>query len=126
MIQPESLRSEEYQIWWRGRGVDVWAMLCAAMKGDLETIRSLVARDPGLVECEYEYFKPIRFAVRENHREVVEFLLDHGADSAYEAGDSLVEIARDRGYTDLLAFLESKLAARYHVAPEGDAVAAAI
>ena len=74
MIQPESLRSEEYQPWSRGRGVDVWAMLCASIMGDLDTISTLVARDPALVECEYEYFKPIRFAVRENHPAVVEFL----------------------------------------------------
>ncbi|MGH9672813.1 MAG: ankyrin repeat domain-containing protein [Bryobacteraceae bacterium] len=126
MTQPESLRSEEYQVWSRGRGVDVWAMLCASITGDLETIRSLMARDPNLVECEYEYFKPIQFAVRENQRAVVDFLLDNGADSAYEAGDSLVGMARERGYTELTALFESKLKERYNVVPEGAAVAAAI
>src|SRR5213593_3002976 len=100
MLQPESLKSEEYQPWSRGRGVDVWAMLCAAITGDLETIRNLVDRDPNLVECEYEYFKPLRFAVRENQRAIVDFLLEHGADPAYEAGDSLLAIARERGYTE--------------------------
>src|SRR6476660_5814394 len=84
MIQPESLKSDEFQPWSRGRGVDVWAMLCAAITGDLETIKTLVARDPNLVECEYEYFKPLRFAVRENQHAVVEFLLEKGADPAYE------------------------------------------
>jgi len=101
-------------------------MLCASIMGDLDTISTLVARDPALVECEYEYFKPIRFAVRENHPAVVEFLLKHGADSAYEAGDSLVGIARDRGYTELVAFLEAIRKERYHVAPEGARLAAAI
>jgi uncharacterized protein len=119
MIQPESLRSEEYQPWSRGRGVDVWAMLCASIMGDLDTISALVARDPALVECEYEYFKPIRFAVRENHPAVVEFLLKHGADSAYEAGDSLVGVARDRGYAELVTFLEAIRKERYYVAPKG-------
>lgn len=126
MTQPESLRSEEVQPWSRGRGVDVWAMLCAAITGDLETIRNLVARDPNLVECEYEYFTPIRFAVRENQRAVVDFLLEKGAGPAYEAGDSLLAMARDRGYTELIALLESKLKERYHVAPEGAVLAATI
>jgi hypothetical protein len=109
MVQPESLKSEEFQPWSRGRGVDVWAMLCASITGDLETIKNLVARDPNLVECEYEYFRPIRFAVRENHRAVVDFLLEKGASPAYEAGDSLLSIARDRGYEQLLALFESML-----------------
>jgi ankyrin repeat protein len=126
MIQPESLRSEEYQPWSRGRGVDVWAMLCASITGDLDTIKNLVARDPNLIECEYEYFRPIRFAVRENQRAVVDFLLASGADSAYEAGDSLLQIARERGYTELVALLEAKLREQFHVRPEGAAIAAAI
>ncbi len=126
MVQPESLKSEEFQPWSRGRGVDVWAMICAAITGDLEKVKKLVARDPNLVECEYEYFKPIRFAVRENQRAVVDFLLEKGADPAYEAGDSLVMIARDRGYEELTVFLESKLKDRYRIVPEAAAVAAAI
>ena len=65
MIQPESLRSEEYQHWSRGRGVDVWAMLCASITGDLVTIKELAERDANLIDCEFEYFKPLRFAVRE-------------------------------------------------------------
>ena len=126
MVQPEELKSQAYQLWWRGRGVDVWAMLCASITGDLETIKSLVARHPNLIDCEFEYFKPIRFAVRENHRAVLDFLLEHGADPAFEAGDSLVTIARDRGYSELTALLESTLNDRYRVSPEGTAVAEAI
>jgi ankyrin repeat protein len=126
MLAPEPLRGEQYHPWARGRGVDVWAMLCASIAGDLDRIRDLVQRDPGLVHCEYEYFKPIRFAVRENHRHVVEFLFAHGVDPAYEAGDSLVQIARDRGYLELAAYLESTLRLRYGVTPEGAALAQAI
>ncbi|MBI4472821.1 MAG: hypothetical protein HY646_09150 [Acidobacteria bacterium] len=126
MVQPESLKSPEYQPWSRGRGVDVWAMICAAITGDLETIKKLAARDPNLVECEYEYFKPLRFAVRENQRAVVDFLLEMGADPAYEAGDSLVTIARNRGYDELVALFESILRERYRIVPEAAAVVAAI
>jgi ankyrin repeat protein len=126
MVQPESLKREAYQPWSRGRGVDVWSMICAAITGDLETIKRLVAQDPKLVHCEYEYLTPLRFAVRENQRAVVDFLLEQGADPAYEAGDSLVQIARDRGYGELVAFFESKLKERYRISPEAAAVAAAI
>lgn len=126
MVQPNSLKSADYQPWARGRGVDVWAMICAAIAGDLETIRSLVARDPKLVSCEYEYFTPLRFAVRENQRAVVDFLLEKGADPAYEAGDSLPGIARNRGYRELAALFETKLKERYQIVPEGAAIAAAI
>jgi ankyrin repeat protein len=126
MLQPESLKSQEYRPWSRGRGVDVWAMICASITGELETIRELVARDPNLVDCEYEYFKPLRFAVRENQRPVVEFLLGKGSDPAYEAGESLVTIARDRGYDELALLLESKLKEEYRIAPEAAAVVTAI
>src|SRR5262245_65322998 len=101
-------------------------MLCAGITGDVELIKNLITADPNLVECEYEYFKPLRFAVRENQRPVVDFLLDQGADPAYEAGDSLVTIARDRGYTELATMLESKLKERYRVVPKAAALAEAI
>lgn len=126
MVQPESLKSDQYQPWSRGRGVDVWAMICASITGDLDTIKTLTARDPNLVECEYEYFKPLRFAVRENQRAVVDFLLARGADPAYEAGDSLVTIARDRGHEELAVYFESMLRERHHIMPEAAAVVAAI
>jgi ankyrin repeat protein len=126
MVQPISLKSTEYQPWSRGRGLDVWEMLCASITGDVELIKNLITADLNLVECEYEYFKPLRFAVRENQRAAVDYLLENGADPAYEAGDSLVTIARDRGYTELAAFLELKLRERYQIIPEATAVAAAI
>jgi hypothetical protein len=68
MVQPDTLKSEAYQPWFRGRGVDVWAMLTSCITGDLKRIKELIARDPKLVECEYEYFRPLRLAVRENQK----------------------------------------------------------
>ena len=126
MVQPDSLKSEEYQPWSRGRGVDVWATICAAITGDLAAMRELVARDSKLATCEFEYFQPVRFAVRENHRPVVDFLLEHGASPGYESGDSLVTIARNRGYAELEAFLAATLRERFHIVPEGAAIAEAI
>jgi ankyrin repeat protein len=126
MVQPPALRSEEYQLWSRGRGVDVWAMLRASIAGDLVTVKRLLDDDSGLVNCEYEYFKPIRFAVRENHRDLAAFLFEKGADPAFNAGDSLSTIARDRGFVELAEYIEGILKERHHVVPEAKQVVEAI
>jgi ankyrin repeat protein len=126
MVQTEEFKSESYLPWSRGRGVDVWAMICAAITGDLETIKTLVAREPGLINCEIEYFTPIRFAVRENQQAVVEFLLEKGVNPAAEAGDTLINLARIRGYHDLEQLFETILRERYHIVPEGNDIAEAI
>lgn len=126
MVQPGALRWETFHAWSNGRGVDVWKMLCASIVGDLDTIQTLTAQDPRLLNCSYQYFTPIRFAVRENQRAVVEFLLSKGVNPAQEAGASLPALARERGYEELALFLESKLEAQYHITPEAAAVVAAI
>lgn len=126
MVQPDWLKTQEYHLWSRGRGVDVWSMVWAAATGDLDSIRSLLNRDPDLVHCEIEYFKPIRFAVRHNQRAVVEYLLAKGASPAGEAGATLVEDARDRGYDELAGFLTSLLEKEHHIIPAGETIAAAI
>lgn len=140
MIQPESLKSVKYQPWSRGRGTDVWAMLRAAVDGDLATIRALAARDPNLLDCEFQYYRPLHFAVRENHRDVVQFLLEQGADPmcgglgfrpVYKPGPPgghqwLFDVARERGYTEVLKLLESKLAEKHKIRPEGESLAAMI
>jgi ankyrin repeat protein len=126
MFQPAELRSTDYLPWSRGRGVDVWAMIVACTTGDLLAVKRLVAQDRGLLRCEYEYFTPIRFAVRENHRAVVEYLLAEGVSPINLIGDSLVTMARDREYWDLLEMLERLIYDRYHIRPEGGAIAMAI
>ncbi len=140
MIQPEALRSDEYQPWSRGRGTDVWAMLRAAVDGDLATIEALVARDPNLLDCEFEYYRPLHFAVRENRRDVVRFLLEQGADPmcgglgfrpVYKPGGPrshqwLFDVARERGYAEVLALLEAKVAEKHKIVPEGESLTAMI
>lgn len=90
---------------------DVWDMLRASRDGDLDRIKELVNREPGLVACEFNYTPPIHFAVREGHLEVARFLLGHmmgpqingGADPSsyrtYPFGDTLLTTARDRNQT---------------------------
>lgn len=127
MIQPEALKKNEPLVWSAGLGVDVWEMFCACMTGDLETVKRLLNKDPALARSHYAYRTPIYFAVRENQVEVASFLLEHGADPlSLAVNDSLLQIARDRGYAEMEKLLEAKLAAVQGASPKGEALAEAI
>jgi len=123
MIQPEPLKQKSPLLWSPGLGTDVWAMFCACIAGDLETVALLVGQDPSLARCHYAYRTPIYFAVRENRIDVTVFLLEHGAGPL---GPDLLDIARDRGYVDLEKLLEAKFAALHGASSMGEAVAEAI
>ena len=118
MIQPEALKQKGPLLWSPGMGADVWEMFCACIKGDLETVRSLVNKDASLARCNYGYRTPIYFAVRENQTEVTAFLLERGADPL---GQDLLEIAHDRGYVDLEKLLEAKIAILHGASSKGKA-----
>jgi RNA polymerase sigma factor (sigma-70 family) len=88
---------------------DVWAMLMASRQGDLATMERLVALQPALVRCEYNYTPPIHFAVREGHAQVVSWLIEQGVDLAYRSysfGDSLLQMAREREHHEIVQILE--------------------
>src|SRR5204862_4740959 len=127
MIQPEALKKKEPLTWSPGIGTDVWKMFCACVSGDLKAVKRLLKKDPSLVRCNYAYRTPIYFAVRENQIEVAAFLLEYGADPlSLAVNDSLLEIARDRGYREMEKLLEAKLASVQGASPKGVASAAAI
>ena len=94
----------------RSTTTEVWAMLTAANAGDLERVKELIAQQPALATCQYNYTPPLHFAVREGHLELVRFLVERGAyDPGYKSypfGDSLVTIARDRGFDEIVALLD--------------------
>lgn len=127
MIQPEALKKDEPLKWSTGRGTDVWALFCACIAGDLDAVTRLLAKDPSLARCQHAYRKPLYFAVRENRLEVAAFLLDRDPDPVGLAvNDSLQQIARDRGYSEMERLLETKLAERHGISSRGEPVAAAI
>jgi ankyrin repeat protein len=111
MIKPNDLKDE-----------DVWTMLRASRDGDLDQVMALVSRRPALVRCEYNYTPPIHFAVREGHTDLVRYLVEHGADVAsyrtYPFQDSLLTMAQDREYREMVDYL-LKLAARRFPVVEG-------
>ena len=127
MIRPEELKRDEPLTWSPGTGTDVWEMFCAAIRGDLPAIQRLVGQDPSLVRCHYHYRKPVYFAVREDRLEVASFLLERDPDPiGLAVNDSLLDIARDRGYHEMERLLETKLAEVHDASSRGEPVAAAI
>jgi ankyrin repeat protein len=107
---------------------DVFAMFVAARDGDIEAVKRLVARIPPLATVEYNYTPPIHFAVREGHGEIVEFLVDRGADLAYRSypfQESLLTFAEDRGHDDVAELLRRRLSRRFALASGTQAIMAA-
>ncbi|MCW5556735.1 MAG: ankyrin repeat domain-containing protein [Verrucomicrobiae bacterium] len=127
MNQPEELKLDRPLKWSAGTGTDAWALFCACISGDLETVKRLLAKDPSLARCHYHYRKPLYFAVRENRLEIAALLLEHDPDPfGLAVNDSLLEITRDRGYPEMERLLESKFADRFDASPRGEPLAAAI
>jgi ankyrin repeat protein len=126
MKQPEGLSKNEPLIWSPGTGTEVWQMFVAAKHGDLETIKKLVEKDKGLIRGAFDYRNPISFAVQENQLETVAYLLEKEA-NPIESGtnDTLLQIARDRGYVEMQELLE-KLLNKHHASPAGEEMGAAI
>ena len=95
----------------------VWDMYLAAHAGDLDQVKALVARHPGLARHEYNYTPPVHFAVREGHSRLVRFLADRGAiDPSYRSypfQDTLLTIADDRGHSAVVAVLRERIARRF-------------
>lgn len=127
MFQPEDLKLNTPYTASTGTGIDVWTLFRACCDGDLQTVKQLISKDPLLAGCEFEYRKPIYFAVRENQVGVAEYLLDHDQyPLAPSFHDSLLDIARDRGYHAMQQLLETKLAERFDIRPEAEPLAGAI
>lgn len=127
MNRPEALAKDEPLTWSTGTGTTVWALFCACIKGDLESVKRLVDQDPAIVRCHHHYRKPLYFAVRENRVAVAAYLLDRDPDPTGLAfNDSLLDITRDRGYAEMRALLDTKLAERHGASSLGEPVAAAI
>lgn len=127
MIQPELLKKSEPLKWSTGTGTDVWSLFCACIAGDLPAVQRLLAKDPSLVRCHHNYRKPLYFAVRENRLDIVAFLLERDPDPiGLAVNDSLLEIARDRGYTEMERLLTDKLTENHGASEQGELIAAAI
>jgi ankyrin repeat protein len=127
MLQPAELKSDQKLMWSPGRGTDVWALIQACTSGDLEAVRALIANDPSLARAHYDYRKPLYFAVRENRIDVARFLLEHDRNPIdLWVDDDPIEIARDRGYTEMEQLLTHTLEIRFNASSKGETVALAV
>jgi ankyrin repeat protein len=96
-----------------------YEMFAATRDGDLDRVKALVARAPGLALYEHNYTPPIHFAVREGYVDLVRFCLERGADLAYRSypfSDSLLMMAEDRDHAEVADLLRTRLSRRFAVA----------
>lgn len=132
MTQPASMKTKTYV-----SGVDVlnghdaWAMFTACASGDIDRVRKLLEKNPQLVNAQFWYQFPIHFAVRDGNTELVEFLLNHGADAGqstftYNSWPKLLDVARARGFRDIEAQLVRKLKMTFRYSPDFEALKDAI
>ena len=132
LLQPEGMKTEHYQYGIEAvDGNQAWALFCATGAGDLARVSALLDRDPKLVNAQYWYQFPIHMAVREGHAEVVQLLLQAGADPGqsrytYNSWDKLLAIAEERGYEEVQALLEAAMRERFGYDPGFVALAEAI
>lgn len=102
----------------------LWELIQASFNGDLDQVKSLVNSCPGLIYAQYNYTPPIHFAVREGHVALVNYLLGEGAlDPSYKTYpflDSLLTMAEERGYAEIVGMLKSYLADTQVVKISGD------
>ena len=89
---------------------EVWEMLSACRDGNLERVTELMAHQPALATCQFNYTPPLHFAVREGHLPLVRMLIERGAYDphykGYPFGDSLLTTAQDRGYDEVARVLQ--------------------
>jgi ankyrin repeat protein len=123
MTQPQAMKTKTYVYGVeRVNGYDAWALFEACALGDVPTAKALVAKDRRLVNAQFWYRFPIHMAVFGGNPELVQLLLDLGADlgqSVYthDSWDKLLFCARERGYRSIESLLQRAMQKRFNYVP---------
>jgi ankyrin repeat protein len=104
-------------------GRDAWALFKACALGEVPKVKGLLAKDRRLVNAQCWYQFPIHMAVREGYAEIVELLLDHGADPGqsiftYNSWDKLLLAAKERGHVQVESLLQRAMRKKFHYTPD--------
>jgi ankyrin repeat protein len=132
MTQPEGMKTEKYVYGVEPlNGYDAWALFKACARGDLPSVKALLAKDRRLVNAQYWYQFPIHLAVYAGHAEIVKLLLDQSADpgqsrATYNSWDKLLLGARERGRRRIESMLERAMKRRFNYNPNFEALKEAI
>jgi len=87
-------------------------VIVAASKGDLDSLKALVESDPELVYVLGEENRtPLHYAAAYGHNDIVEYLLDNGADPLFEDTDGVCpqSTATQRGHPDTAKIIASAI-----------------
>ncbi len=132
LTQPKSMATDHYVYGVEALdGRDAWALFCASAAGDIVRVKALLNQDPRLVNAQHWYQFPIHMAVREGHADVVQLLLEHGADPGqsrflYDSWDKMLRVAEERGQGAVKGLLEAAMTERFGYDPDferlGDAI----
>ena len=120
LTQPDSMNTEQYIYGTEViNGHDAWALFNACAAGDLLRVQTLIDRDPALVNAQYWYQFPLHMAAKEGHTDVVQYLLEHGAELGksrylYNAWPKLLEELDRRGHQAVKKIIEATLKERYN------------
>src|ERR1700722_19820644 len=126
MTQPEAMKTKNYVYGVESlNGYDAWALFEACALGDVPKAKALLAKDQRLVNAQFWYQFPIHMAVRAGCEEIVELLLDRGADPGqsrftYNSWDKLLLCARERGHRQVESLLQRAMQNRFSYAPGFD------
>jgi ankyrin repeat protein len=132
LTQPETMKA--------GKGVygvemlngnEVWALFEASALGNKSKVKTLLAKDRRLANAQIGYRLPIHLAVYAGHSEIVQLLLDQGADPGqsvytYNSWDKLLACAAERGDRRIESLLRRAMHKRFRYTPDFEPLKAAI
>jgi len=106
-------------------GAETWEFLTSVFEGNMDRVQEMLRRDPSLVRAEYAYLQPLHYAVKAGRLEMVQLLLDAGANPLAEGwsgrplgDDTPLARARDRELLTIARVLEEAAAKPLPIVPE--------